>query len=132
VSLSFASNNYIIAIIYKKLDMALRLKSVKIRQNRQALFNHVKESLRSHIKVGCSWINLKLWTLFMAGVTAAGLPQRTFIAQAASITLKLDKKNWEDIRVFLTQFWWLPKLQERLCKGLWEDIVNLHEVLSTL
>ena len=73
---------------------------------RQALFNHVKESLRSHIEDDCSWINLKLWTLFMAGVTATGLPQRTwFIAQAASITLKLDKKNWEDIRVFLTQFW---------------------------
>jgi len=69
----------------------------------------------------------------MAGVTATGLPQRTwFIAQAASITLKLDKKNWEDIQAFLKQFWWLPKLQERPCKGLWEDIVNLHEVWSTL
>ena len=100
---------------------------------RRALFNHVKESLRSHIKDDCSWVNLKLWTLFMAGVTATGLPQRTwFIAQAARITLKLDKKNWEDIQVFLKQFWWLPKLQERPCKGLWEDIVNLHEVLSTL
>ena len=100
---------------------------------RRALFNHVKESLCSHIKDDCSWINLKLWTLFMAGVTATGLPQRTwFIAQAASITLKLGKKNWEDIQVFLKQFWWLPKLQERSFKGLWEDIVNLHEFLSTL
>ncbi|OCL08803.1 hypothetical protein AOQ84DRAFT_388591 [Glonium stellatum] len=102
-------------------------------QTRIALFDHVKESLRPHIKEECAWMNLKLWTLFMAGVTATGLPQRTwFTAQAANITLKLDIRNWEDIRVLLKQFWWLPKLQEWLCKDFWEDIVNLREVLSAL
>jgi hypothetical protein len=71
--------------------------------------------------------DLMVWLLFMGGIEAKDIEDRTWFAeQLGKLLSRLQMDTWDVVQQALENLWWIAKIHRDRCTKLWDEVVVLN------